>query len=697
MTMSTRQLPMLCLLLWLLPGLAMAQTDTGPVHRDHIEVELIAATTSVQPGSILHAGLRLLPDPGWHTYWKNPGDSGLPTRIHWTLPEGIQVSGIDWPYPEAIPFAHLISYGYEGEHLLPVTLQMPDTLEAGDRVVLQARAEWLVCEEICIPGDARLQLSLPVEMSPPARNEHTAPLFEWAEQRRPGPVDWPARFTTEGGRLNVLIGPDQFLPQEPRRWAVFVAEDNLVDHSRPADIHINDDQIRVTQPLSPFAAEVPDALPLVLVDIDNARAYALSAVGETFTTDANEAPHPLPDHQTGWLVALLLALVGGMLLNLMPCVFPVLSIKAMSLVAGTGHDQRLHGLAYTAGVVLSFAVLAALLLGLRASGEAIGWGFQLQSPLFVGVLVYLLFALGLSLSGVFDFGTRIMGLGQGLTRHSGLSGSFYTGILACVVASPCTAPFMGTALGVAVLMPWPMAMGIFLALGVGLALPMLALSFSPRLARAMPRPGPWMETFKQAMAFPLYLAVVWLLWVLARQTDANALAVILTGMVLLAFALWLVGRPAGGTGTRLLRHALVGLGLGMAAMALITAAQIEAEPRVQAEAHWEPWSADRLAALRADPQRAVLVNMTADWCVTCLVNERVALNTETVREALNTHQVSYLKGDWTRRDPAITAYLAEHGRNGVPLYVLYPREGGDPQLLPQVLTPALVVQALESL
>jgi tRNA (mo5U34)-methyltransferase len=390
-----------------------------------------------------------------------------------------------------------------------------------------------------------------------------------------------------------------------------------------------------------------------------------------------------------------LALAGGVLLNLMPCVFPVLSIKAMSVVSGAGHDQRGHGLAYTAGVVLSFGILAAVLLALRAGGEAIGWGFQLQSPLVVGILIYVLFALGLSLSGLFDFGTRLMGVGQGLADKGGLSGSFFTGVLACVVASPCTAPFMGTALGVAVLMPWPMAMSIFLALGLGLALPMLALSFSPALARRLPRPGPWMETFKQAMAFPLYLAVVWLLWVLARQTDANGLAAVLAGMVVLAFALWLGGKRDRGPSLAVARHVAVGLSLILAVAALGTAVRFESEPHASRGAWWESYNPERLAELRADPDQAVLVNMTADWCVTCLVNERVALNTDSVRQAMAEHDVAYLKGDWTRRDPAITEYLAEFGRNGVPLYVLYPRNGDEPRVLPQVLTPGLVVQAVE--
>ena len=664
--------------------------DTGAVQRDHIEAELIAATTSVQPGTPLKVGLRLLPDPGWHTYWKNPGDSGLPTEIHWTLPDGASAGDIEWPYPGAMPMGHLINYGYKDEHLLPVTIAVPDDQQPGQNFVIEAKAEWLVCEEICIPGDATLRLSLPVTDQTPEINSLHQELFNWAESRQPEPVDWSATFSTEGGQLSIQIKPDDL--DAIGQWEFYSAVENLVDHAETATVHMANGRVLVAQKLSTFMVREPDSLHFLLVDTDHGQAWELVAERGDLVSTAG-LTH---EAQVGWALAILLALAGGVLLNLMPCVFPVLSIKAMSVVSG-GDDQRGHGLAYTAGVLSSFAVLAAILLVLRAGGEAIGWGFQLQSPLFIGILIYVLFALGLSLSGLFDFGTRLMGMGQGLTEKGGMRGSFFTGILACVVASPCTAPFMGAALGAAVLMPWPMAMGVFLALGLGLALPMLALSFSPALARKMPRPGPWMETFKQAMAFPLYLAVVWLLWVLARQTDANGLAAVLVGMVALAFALWLGGKRDRGANLAVARHAAVGLSLIAAVAALGTAVQQHSQISAPIDAWWEPWSVERLEQLRADSEQAVLVNMTADWCVTCLVNERVALNTDPVRQAMSEHDVVYLKGDWTRRDPAITEYLSEFGRNGVPLYVVYPRNGDEPRVLPQILTPGLVVQAVEQL
>jgi len=467
--------------------------SSGLVQRDHLQAELVAEVDSVLPGTELRVGLRMVPDAGWHTYWKNPGDSGLATTIEWTLPEGVSASAIAWPYPDAIPFAHLINYGYDGEHLLPVTLSIPADLATDQSLRLEASADWLVCEEICIPGDATLELELPVSNQAPVADRNVAELFAWADARRPEAVDWPARFSTEGGQLSVQVESEAI--GSARGWEFFSEDNNLVDHSVEPVLNAGKGQLFVAQALSPFVNRFPDALDFVLVERPNNQAYRLNAeagalisTGAVASSGASSGASSAP--QIGWLSALGLALLGGLLLNLMPCVFPVLSIKAISLVEGAGSDQRAHGLAYTAGVVLSFAALAAVLLGLRSAGEAIGWGFQLQSPWIVGLLIYVLFALGLSLSGLFDLGGGLMNTGQNLTEKSGLKGSFFTGVLACIVASPCTAPFMGAALGAAVLMAWPMAMSIFVALGLGLALPLLLLSFSPALARWLPRPGP---------------------------------------------------------------------------------------------------------------------------------------------------------------------------------------------------------------
>lgn len=674
------------------PLLPAASSDVSA--HDRIRVQLISETDAIRPGEPFRLALKLEPDEHWHTYWKNPGDSGLKTRLEWDLSAGFSAAPVDWPWPERLPVEHLVNYGYSGVHALPVTITPPADLEPGLSHELTVSADWLVCRIECIPGSATLNLELPVTGQAPQPVAAHAGLFDWIDSRQPEPVDWPAQFTTGSDRFSLQVDvPADFATGH---LAMFPADNELVDHAAAADFTARDGRLLASQALSDYFTEAPESVEIVLVDTAAGTAVSFDAVpGELVST----APPPTGgtgnDAGPGLALALLLALGGGVLLNLMPCVFPVLSLKALNLVEGGGRP-RAHAVVFTAGVLATFAVVAAVLLGLRAAGEAAGWGFQLQSPGFVGLLALLLFAMGLSLSGLIDFGTRWMGAGQKLTEQSGLSGSFFTGVLACVVASPCTAPFMGTALGFAVTQPTPVAMGIFVTLGFGLALPMLVLGFIPALARVLPRPGAWMETFKQAMAFPLYLTVAWLLWVLTRQTDANALAAMLTGMVVLAFALWLAGRRTrSGWGTAL-RHVTVGLSgvVVVAALAWAGRAGPDADTR-SADTAWEPWSAERLAELRSTG-KPVFVNMTADWCVTCLVNEQVALDTEAVRTHMEDRGIVYLKGDWTRRNPAITDYLSKFDRNGVPLYVYYPGDSdASPKVLPQVLTPGLVTGALQ--
>lgn len=417
--------------------------------------------------------------------------------------------------------------------------------------------------------------------------------------------------------------------------------------------------------------------------------------GSTPLTSTTEDATPTADPPS-WLVALGLAFLGGLILNLMPCVFPVLSLKAMSLARqahGDLREQRWHALAYTLGVLATFSLIAAALLALRAGGAAIGWGFQLQNPWVIGALAYLMFVLGLSMNGVIEFGGRWMGMGQSLTQQDGQRGSFFTGVLAVIVASPCTAPFMGSALGYAVTQPALIAYSVFLALGLGFAAPFLLLAATPSISRWLPKPGPWMDSFKHWMAFPLYLTAIWLIWVLGRQVGVDGMAYALLGVLALAVACWLWGhrRPQRPSWAG---HALP---VSFAAFALVCLhwanAQLPASRTTSG--HWEPWSEARLAQYRAEG-RPVLVNMTADWCITCLANETAALDTDAVKSMLRDHDIAYLKGDWTRQDPAITNYLAQFNRNGVPLYVVYPAGSQQaPQLLPQLLTPGLVVAALQ--
>lgn len=712
--MSSRLVPAL-VTGFLLAAILLAEPTpaaaSAPVRVDHATVELVAERGAVRPGETLRIGLRIRHDPGWHTYWINPGDSGLATRIEWRLPPGVSAGEIEWPVPRRFDLGGVVNFGYDGDVLLPVEIRTDTSLVPGERLDLAAKASWLICEEICIPGDAELALSLAVvapDVTPePARAtvpDAFASALASMPRRDPAVT---ARFAERGDHLDLVITGLPGAP-DPRAIEVFPVDPQILASAATPAVPLEEGAVGLTVPKSDYFVGLPERFALVVVhEAGRARTgWAVDAIrGEVpplpargpasaaAVDDRGLAADRSGTARIGFVAAILLALAGGVILNLMPCVFPVLALKAMALLH-SAHDRRLarrHGLLYLAGVVSSFLALGGLLVALRAGGKALGWGFQLQLPWVVGGLALLMFAMGLSLSGVYQIGGRFMNLGAELAGGQGDRASFFTGVLAVLVASPCTAPFMGPALGFAATQPAAVALAVFAALGLGLALPIVLVSFAPRLARLLPRPGPWMDTFKQAMAFPLYLTAVWLLWVLGRQVGVDGVAAVLAGAASMALGLWLIGRFA----TRAARVA----GLAAVALALLglawAADRDGADGAVasRSEAIYEPWTPARLAELRA-AGRPVLVNMTAAWCITCLANERVALASERFRAELDRHGVAYLKGDWTHRDPEITAYLARYGRNGVPLYVVYPRGTGDGETLPQLLTPDLVSQAL---
>jgi thiol:disulfide interchange protein DsbD len=689
-------------------GAALA--ESGPVRVDHATVELVSERLAVAPGERFHAGLRIRHDPDWHTYWINPGDSGLATRIDWRLPEGVAAGPIQWPAPHRFDLGGIVNFGYEGDLLLPVPLTVDAGIAPGTRLAVAAKASWLICKDICIPGDAELSVAVdvvaPGDAIPAARPE-VAERFIASMAAMPRELAGiEARFADRGDAIDVVIAG---LPAgiDPEALEIFPVEAQILASAAAPAARLADGLIGVRTPKNDYFVGLPERFGLVV-------AHGRGPTREAWTVTAVAGAVPvLPDPATGpvaapasgaapagtgaqgLLLAMLFALAGGVILNLMPCVFPVLALKAMGLMH-SAHDRRLarrHGLFYLAGVLASFLALGGLLVALRAGGEALGWGFQLQLPWVVGGLALLMLAMGLSLSGLFEIGGRFMNLGSELAGGEGDRASFFTGVLAVLVASPCTAPFMGPALGFAATQPAAIALAVFGALGLGLALPIVLVSFVPRLARLLPRPGPWMETFKQAMAFPLYLTAVWLLWVLGRQAGVDALAVVLAGATVMAFGLWLVGRsPSPSPASRVGAIAALALAIGSLAWASGREAPQAQSSAMAVTAH-EAWTPARHAELRA-AGRPVLVNMTAAWCITCLANERVALASERFQADLERHGITYLKGDWTHRDPAITAYLARYGRNGVPLYVVYPRGTGDGEVLPQLLTPDLVSQAL---
>jgi thiol:disulfide interchange protein DsbD len=691
----------------LVAGPAMAQAvDTG-----HLVAELVARDQSIAPGSTTYVAVRQKIDKGWHTYWRNSGDSGEATRVVWTLPSGWTAGDIVWPAPSRQPTGPLMNYGYHDEVLLPVPVTAPANARPGETVTLKAAASFLVCADICVPEDAVLTLSLPVVdgLAPP-NAVWGAPIARTLAEA-PAPAGLTGAFAKQGTAIALAITGDVLKGADLANAYFFPFDGTVIDHAKPQAIERGPEGLTLT--LTPgYAFQQPES-PKSLAGVLSlgGKAYEVTAAAGDLPPGASGLGPPpraaASGAALGLPVAALFALVGGLILNLMPCVFPILAMKAASL-AGHAHERRAaqrQGLAFLAGVLTTFLALAAVLIAVRAGGAAVGWGFQLQSPPVVAGLALLMLAVALNLSGVFEVGTSLQGAGSGVASRSGLAGAFFTGALAVVVAAPCTAPFMAPALGWALTQSPPAALAVFLALGLGFAAPFTAAAFAPGLLARLPKPGPWMDGFKKLLAFPMYGAAAWLVWVLTIQAGDTALARVFAAAVVLALAAWLLGvaqrrRAQGG---RPLVLAGVGAALAIAAALAAVWPNYAAPGEAVAEAGssggeasvpYEAYSPEKLAAARA-AGKPVFVNFTAAWCVTCQVNEKVALTSRAVADAFKETGAVYLKADWTRKDPEIEAELARHGRAGVPLYLVYGAKGGDGVILPQLLTEGLIVRALK--
>jgi thiol:disulfide interchange protein/DsbC/DsbD-like thiol-disulfide interchange protein len=670
-----------------LAGPALAG-ESAPVRSPRATATLVADAAAVAPGEAFRAGLRLRLAPGWHTYWRNAGDAGAPTEIALSLPPGAEAGPIAWPAPERIEYGPLVNFGYKGEVLLPLRVSVPATLSPGDAFRIEAEAGWLVCEEVCIPEEGRFTLTLPVgDRAVPS--PIAAPLFEAAEARQPRPAPWAARAGASSGRASLTLSGDGIAPATVKEAFFFPSAPGVIATTAPQPLSVRDGAL--TLALSPVPGVVPAALEGTLVLRDGGGQRAAFEISAPVSGAAEAGGGALAFWQ-----AVLFALAGGLLLNLMPCVFPVLAMKAMALARLSGEGRRsvrLHAASYTAGVLVSFAAIGGALVALRAAGSTAGWGFQFTEPAFVAGMAWLMLAVGLNLSGVFAMGGTV-GAGQSVAARGGHLGAFATGALAVVLATPCTAPFMAAALGAALAMPPALTMGVFLALGLGLALPYALLGVFPGLARALPRPGAWMERLRQGLAFPMFAAAAWLVWVLAQQAGADGVLWVMAGAVVISAGLWALGlaqRSGAGRGA-IAGRALAGLAV-LVALALLPRLSAAPAAAAAADPAAEAWSAARVEALRAEG-RAVFVNATAAWCITCQVNDRVALRAGSVREAFEARSVAYLKADWTRGDPAIGAMLREHGREGVPLYLYWAPGAAAPVILPQILTEATVLEAL---
>jgi thiol:disulfide interchange protein DsbD len=679
-----------------LPLAGHAQSAKSVVTTDHVRAELIAqAPDGVVPGKPLWVGLQIQHQPHWHTYWKNPGDSGLPTTLEWKLPAGIQAGDIAWPAPRKIALGTLANYGYEGTVLLPVPLTVTPAFKPslfGDAEI-QLKANWLVCEKECIPEEGSFVLKLPVRSS----TALNAPQFQAAWDAQPKSVATAAQARIEGDRLQFSV-PGLPAAARGKTLELFPETGEVLQNAGAWTQAWKGDVWTASVPLSSERTQSPALLPVVLAT--GGRAWRSEAKVEgTWPAVAPAAPvspaleaalrsnaaaNPPSTPRPTLLAALLGALLGGLILNLMPCVFPVLAIKVVGFTrhAEDRRGHRISGFAYTAGVIVSFAVLGALMLALRAGGEQLGWGFQLQSPVVVAALAALFTLIALNLAGVFEFGSMLPSSVASLEARHPVANAFVTGVLAVAVASPCTAPFMGASLGLAIGLPAGEAMAIFLALGVGMALPYLAAACVPAIAHWLPRPGAWMQTFRRLMAFPMFATVAWLVWVLGQQSGidgAGALLGLLVALSMVVWALTLRGR------TRVVLGALALAGLAFVGWSTGAAITRPAAPQSVAASQglWQPWAPDRVQQLVA-AGRPVFVDFTAAWCVTCQYNKKTTLSRSDVLADFRARNFALLRADWTRRDPAITSALAQLGRSGVPVYVVY-QPGHAPVVLSEVL------------
>jgi thiol:disulfide interchange protein DsbD len=652
-------------LLWASPVMA------NPLTTENARVSLVSEVQSIQPDSSFWVAVHFQLRKGWHIYWQNPGDSGAKPTLRWQLPEGFTAGELQFPYPKRFLIPPLANFGYEGEIYLPVQLRSPAKLV--NPVALRLRADWLICQQECIPESGQLSLTLPVgdgSITPEQRA-----LFDEIRRSLPQPTLQPLTFTATPQEITLNL--------------------QALGNVQSAEFFPYEDGIIVNSAQQKFSGDRQTLTLQRGYQTDLKRVAGVLVVqqqGQTRGLDIQAQPSAPPSESTGFGEAMVLALVGGIVLNFMPCVLPILSLRALSILRLAQRSPplaRWSGLVFTAGVLLCFGAIAIVLLILRALGQQVGWGFQLQSPLVVLSLAYLLFAVGLNLSGVYVLGSGITGVGQKLAGMGGLAGEFFTGVLAVLMSTPCTAPFMATAIGAALVLPPALSLLILLTLGLGFALPYLLLCFVPALQKLLPKPGAWLEVLPQVLAFPVYGTAGWMLWVFTLQTGSDGLAIALVGLLLIGFACWLYGKTQQAR-QFWRRVGIVGVG-GCLTLTLLVLAWV-AQPTPWQEQGWEPYSSDRLGELRQQG-RPIFINFTAAWCISCLINERTTLSQPEVKRAFQQHQVVLLKADWTNRSSEITAALQQFGSSGVPLYLLY-GANIEPVVLPKTLTPQIVQEAL---
>ena len=707
-------------LVWALLVIAMpAFAASNAADLAHVHVELVAGQVGAPGPNQALGGLYFKLEPGWHVYWKNPGDAGQPPAIRWTLPAGVTAGPLEFPAPKRLPLGPLMDFGYENEVIFPFTLNVAPSNQAGSSLRASAKVNWLVCQATCIPEKTELALDIPSGAGQGSGSAAILGLLKktWDDLPKGLPAGSKLGFapTSDGWKLTVLTG------QREKQADFFPADPDYLLNAAPQKLTPTANGFSLDLKKDPAGTTTPKEL-RGLIELSGARVYDIVApqgapvpapkVTASFSNTAssanlaNSASTSNPAASPGFLRIIGLAFLGGIILNLMPCVFPVLFLKGLALVNSGSEERgrlRAHGLVYTLGIVVSFWALVGVLLGLRAAGARLGWGFQFQSPIFLFLMAGLLFFLGLSLAGQFEIGLSLTSKGGALAQKQGYAGSFFTGVLAVIVATPCTAPFMGAAIGYALAASALATFAVFTALALGLAVPYLTLTLQPAWTRILPRPGEWMEVLRQAVSIPIFGTVIWLAWVIANAYGATMLAALLVAFLLLAVAGWFLGRwPAKGWSAVLAGLiALVVVGLSIYAKSVVEpgfapGTVITLRMNLPPGSTWQPWSADSVA--RYESQGApVFVDFTAKWCLSCQVNERVALTRPEVMAAFADHHVALLKADWTQHDDAITEALQKLGRSGVPAYALYVPGDPNPRLLPEALTPGIVLDALAQL
>jgi thiol:disulfide interchange protein DsbD len=660
----------------------------GPVKAQHLTAELTSLSPQIAPGGTQTIGLVLTIEEHWHVYWINAGDSGEPPAVKWTLPQGLSVGAMQFPPPERLPLGPLMDFGYEDQVAFPMQLTAAPGMKPG-KVHLDAHVTWLVCAQVCLPGKAHLGLDMNVARGPLQPAPVVGALGE-AMNSLPKPLPATMSVSAVGGTKRIAVTLHTGSREQDAEFYPFDAE--VIENAADQEVTSLPAGVRLTMQRASDSTTLPATIH-GLIKLSDTESYDVTAtvtpgIVAGITPAAKAAKSVTPSDVTAF-GAIGLAFLGGLILNLMPCVFPVLFLKGLALVNSSNeerHRQRLHGMVYALGIVVSFWVIVAVLLVLRAGGRELGWGFQLQSPGFVAVLAALMFFLALSLAGQFEIGLSLTSAGGELARKQGFAGSFFTGVLATVVATPCMAPLMGAAVGFALAQPAWMTFVVFTALGIGLAVPYLVLSMQPQWTKVLPRPGAWMETLKQLTAVPLFATAIWLTWVYAHLYGANGIdrmVGLLVCFLVLAIAGWVLGRwPAR-------------WGSGIVAVVLILFAISLPLLKVRVEKlQWEPFTPASLQAARVSG-RPVFVDFTAAWCLSCQVNERAVLDSAEVDSMLVTKNFVLLRADWTQYDPAITKQLASVDRSGVPTYVIYPAgANSNADVLPELLTKNIVLQAI---